>query len=211
MFTLKQGGGGAGAGAMTVDTSKFFSGKQSMHIHMVNPGSDSSARLAFQAPVLPLASNDVFGRAMVFLTKNVGNHWDFVTAFGTDAIQDDDSKIQYTVGSMGDGHLMPVYQPGDDSVDSTTKFPVARWGCLEWEFKGAPDGTHALRVWLDNKLIDKGEILKGGPGKANWAATTWKSMGIGWLNFGGVNGTIDMWLDDVAIGEQRIGCPAPQQ
>ena len=35
-------------------------------------------------------------------------------------------------------------------------------------------------------------------------------MALGWINFGGVNGTIDMWLDDVAFGEQPIGCPPPK-
>jgi hypothetical protein len=196
----------AGNGTLTIDNSKFFSGTQSLHIHLTNPGADSKAQLAFTAPVLPFASNDVHARAMVWLTKNPGNHWDFATAFGTDPPADDDTKIQYTLGSMS-GHLMAVYQPGDDSVDSSTQFPVGRWGCLQWEFKGAMDGTHLIRIQLDGKVIDKGEITKGGIAKGNWPATTWKSMKVGWINFGGVNQPVDMWIDDLAVSDQEIPCP----
>jgi hypothetical protein len=191
---------------VTVDTTRAFSGKQSLHLHLTNPGSDSKAQLAFTAPVLPFMNNDVHGRAMVWLVKNPANHWDFATAFGTDQPQDDDTKIQYTVGSMS-GHLMAVYQPGDDSVDSTTQFPVGRWGCLQWEFKGAPDGSHVLKIMLDGKLIDKGNITKGGP-QGNWPATTWKSMKVGWINFGSVGMAVDMWIDDLAVSDAEIPCAA---
>jgi hypothetical protein len=195
------------AATLTVDNMKAYSGTQALHIHLNGPvPGDTKGQLAFTAPVLPYANNDVHGRAMVWLSRNPGNHWDFVTAFGTDQPQDDDTKIQYTIGSMS-GHMMAVYQPGDDSVDSTTQFPVARWGCLQWEFKGAADGTHLLKMMLDGKVVDKGEITKGGIAKSNWPATTWKSMKVGWINFGGAGAAIDMWIDDLAVGNQEIPCP----
>ena len=143
---------------------------------------------------------------MVFLAKNVGNHWDLVTAFGTDKPVDDDAFTQYTLGSMG-GHMMAVYQPGDDSVDSSTQFPVNRWACIQWEFMGAADGTHLLRFRVDGQLIDKGEITKGGIANKNWKPTTWKSMTFGWINFGNANSAVDMWVDNLAFGEQDIPCP----
>jgi hypothetical protein len=202
MYTLVK----AQAPMMTVDTTKFFSGKQSLKLGLSNAKGDTKAQMAFAGPLLPLPANDVFGRAMVWLSKNPGNHWDLATVFGTDPPEDDDAKIQYTLGSMG-GHLMAVYQPGDDSVDSTTQLPAGKWVCLEWEFKGAADGTHLIRFQMDGKLIDKGEITKGGPGKGDWKATTWKSMKVGFIVFSGVAGAFDMWMDDVAVSDKPIGCP----
>jgi hypothetical protein len=196
----------AQAPMMTVDTTKFFSGKQSLKLGLSNAKGDTKAQLAFTAPLLPMANNDVHGRMMMWLSKNPGNHWDFATAFGTDQPQDDDNLIQYTYGSMS-GHLMAVYQPGDDSVDSTTQLPAGKWVCLEWEFKGAADGTHLLKMQMDGMVINKGEVTKGGPGKADWKATTWKSMKVGFIVFSGVAGPFDMWIDDVAVSDKPIGCP----
>jgi hypothetical protein len=44
--------------------------------------------------------------------------------------------------------------------------------------------------------------------KPGWKPATFNSMGIGWINFeGGVGGVVDMWIDDLAFGEQEIPCP----
>jgi hypothetical protein len=191
---------------MTVDTTKFWSGKQSLKLGLSNAKGDTKAQLAFTAPLLPMPENDVHGRMMVWLSKNPGNHWDLATAFGTDQPMDDDNLTQYTLGSMS-GHLMAVYQPGDDSVDSSTQLPAGKWVCLEWEFKGAADGTHLIRLQMDGMLINKGEITKGGIAKGDWKATTWKSMKVGFIVFSGVAGAFDMWIDDVAVSDKPIGCP----
>jgi hypothetical protein len=200
-FGLNKGG----YATMTVDTSNKYSGTQSLHIKLTNAPDSGHARLEFSAPVMPLPSNDIHGRMMVFLSRNVKNHWDLVTAFASDKINDSESVIQDTFGSYGsDGHIESVHQPGDDSVDSTTKFPVGRWACLQWEFNGSPT-MHQIKVKLDGQFIDKGMNLS----KSGWKAATFKSMGIGWINYeGGVGGVIDMFIDDLAFGEQEIPCPA---
>jgi hypothetical protein len=200
-FTLNKGG----YATMTVDTGKKYSGAQSLHIALNNSPDSGHARLQFAAPLLPLPSNDIHGRLMIFLDRNVKNHWDLVTAFASTSINDSESVTQDTFGSYGsDGHIESVHQPGDDSVDSTTKFPVGKWACLQWEFKGTPGMPHVITVKLDGQFIDKGMTLA----KASWKPATWNSMGIGWINFeGGVSGTINMWIDDLAFGEQEIPCP----
>jgi hypothetical protein len=201
MFGLNKGG----YATMTVDTSNKYSGTQSLHIKLTNAPDSGHARLEFSAPVLPLASNDLHGRMMVFLSRNVKNHWDLVTAFASDKINDSESVVQDTFGSYGaDGHIESVHQPGDDSVDSTTKFPVGKWACLQWEFNGSP-AMHQIKVKMDGQFIDKGMALA----KGSWKPATWKSMGIGWINYeGGVSGVIDMFIDDLAFGETEIPCPA---
>jgi hypothetical protein len=199
-FTFNKGG----YATMTVDNTQKYSGRQSMHIKLVNSPDSGYARLQFGAPLLPFASNDIHGRLMIFLTRNVKNHWDLVTAFASDKIDDSESVTQDTFGSYGtDGHIESVHQPGDDSVDSSTKFPVGRWACLQWEYKGDP-AAHKITVKMDGQYIDKGMMMA----KGSWKPATFKSLGIGWINFeGGVGGTIDMWIDDLALGEQEIPCP----
>jgi hypothetical protein len=201
------------AGAtMTVDNTKAFSGKQSVAIKIPNPGGNSSARMLFNTGLLPLASNDLHGRAMVWVTKlpftgqDQNVHWDLTTASGA-------GGIEYTLGSMF-GNFMAVYQPGDCSVDTKTKWPEGQWACVQWEFKGAADGSHLLRMMLNGQLTDPGEVTTMGPpncvqgANREWKAATWTQLTFGWINFQAAHIPIEMWIDDVAFGENPIDCPA---
>ncbi len=195
---------------MTIDTTKAFSGKQSALIKIDNPVADAAARMVFDAGFFPLASNDLHGRAMVWVTQlpymgvDQNVHWDLTTARGA-------GGVQYTLGSMY-GNFMAVYQPGDCSVDTKTAFPVGRWACVQWEFKGAADGSHLLSMALDGAPTNPGQVTTMGPANCNgpnreWKAATWTQMDFGWVNFQAAHVPIEMWIDDLAFGEQPIACP----
>jgi hypothetical protein len=207
-FTVLKAKAGAVADAVTVDGGKAFSGKQSLHFKIAKPTGDTVAKLGFGAAAgLPLASNDIHVRAMVWMTQSIGGaHWDFSTAYGTDPLQDEDTLTQYTVGHMA-SHMMAVYQPGDDSVDCDGDLPVGKWVCLQWEFKGAADKSHLLDIKIDGTAVKKCTITKGGLDRSDWPATTWKAMSVGFHTFGGGN-ALDLWIDDLAFGDKDIPCPA---
>jgi hypothetical protein len=186
-------------GSVVVDETKAFSGKKALAIKLQNPRG-TTAQVVFGQPLLPFPSNDVHGRAMVFMTKvpQANNiHWDLIMGRGQGG--------EYAIGSMY-GNFMAVYEPGDCSVDSTTKFPEGRWACIQWQFKGK-DGMQVLKMSLDGKVVDKGEITRG-PGCNGWRApAAFTSLMVGWINYQPSNIPVEMYIDDLAIGEQPIPCP----
>ncbi|HEY0710996.1 MAG TPA: hypothetical protein VGG33_29605 [Polyangia bacterium] len=204
-FAIRKSGGGT----IVVDATKPYSGTQSLHVHFDNVASGARAQLSFVKPAIPFpfAANTIHGRMMLFMSRVPTVHWDLVTGFATDAPVDNDNILQYILGSMY-GKFMAVHQgpPAvDDSVDSATDFPVNRWACIQWEFRGAMDGNHHLRMLMDGKLVDKGDVTK-----ATWKPPVFNSLAVGWINFQASAGALDMWIDDLAFGEQEIGCPAPK-
>jgi hypothetical protein len=189
MFTVR--------GAVVVDNAKAYSGKQSAHIHLDNPRPDTSAQMVFGKPFLPTASKDIYGRAMVWMNAVPGCcsmsnniHWDLTTAKA--------GGVEYTLGSMF-GNFMPVYQPGDDSVDTKTKWPEMKWVCIQWTFKGS--GAGFLDVKVDGVRAQPGIPV------TKWAPATWTYLDFGWINFQQSSIPVDMWFDDLAFGETEIPCP----
>jgi hypothetical protein len=194
MFTINTARGGS---LVVVDT-KAYSGKQSVYIHLNNPGPDTAAQMVFGKPFLPLPGKDIYGRAMVYMTavpgccSNSNNiHWDLTTAKA--------GGTEYTLGSMY-GNFMPVYQPGDDSVDTLTRWEEKKWLCIQWTFK-------ATANFLDVKVA--GVRAQPGIPVTKWKPAPWTSLDFGWINFQPSSIPVDMWIDDLAFGEQEIPCPPP--
>ena len=207
MFTLKV----SSSATLLVDDTKFANGKKSLAIK--GPRGSFGAQLVFGAPQLPLPANDLHGRMMVWITKVPGGgvHWDGVLASGPLA---SGRNSTYVLGGMY-GNFMAVYHPGDCSVDSNTKFPEGRWACIQWQFKGAKDGTHLLKMMLDGQVVDKGAITTKGPNNCaagnnggEWLAPAFQKLTVGWINYQASPIPVEMWIDDLAFGESEIPCPA---
>jgi len=185
-------------GNMIVDSTRAFSGQQSVYIHLDNPRGDTAAQMKFQgAPLFPALANGIFGRAMVYMTAvpgccstSNGIHWDLTTARS--------GGTEYTLGSMY-GNFMPVYQPGDDSVDTKTKWPEKKWACIQWQFSGT---ANMLDVKVDGTRAAPGIPV------TKWKFAKWNYLDFGWINFQPSSIPVDMWIDDLAIGAEEIPCPA---
>ena len=199
----------AGGGSLVVDTGKFFSGKQSIAIKAVRGGGYPGTWLTFPdiAPKIP--SNDLHGRAMIYMTDVPGGaHWDGVMASGP---LSGGGNATYVLGGMY-RNFMSVYHPGDCSVDSSTRFPTGRWACIQWQFKGAKDGTHLHKMMLDGQVVQNG-IQDGrqgfcvNGGARDWRAPTFSTLKVGYVHYGNAPAAIEMWIDDLAFGEQAIPCP----
>jgi hypothetical protein len=204
MFTVQKGG----YATVTVDTAQHYSGKQSLHFHMANSPDDALMHLNFSgAPLFPFANNDIFGRVMLYLTRNPSRHWDLTTAYAAATVNDESEGEQFSLsGSSPDNHVMSVHQPGDKSVDSSDLWQLNKWVCVQWEFAAdSAGGMSRIQIKFDGKFIDKGMNAAA----ANWKPGGFKSMFFGWKNFeGGITGNIDYWADDLAFGEKEIPCPA---
>jgi hypothetical protein len=186
----------AKAGAMVVDGSKPYRGTKSLHIKTAAPGSRTMLDFTKQFPF-----NDFHGRAMVFMTKVNTNdeHWDFFYGYN--------SANEWELGGQFQGWSL-VLDPPDHPVYSKDKIPLGRWMCIQWNWKyGGPGVDTAYTAKVDGKTFDKSSWTGADPSGRKWTAGPWKSFSAGWEGYNPANVDIEMWIDDLAFGEQEIPCP----
>ena len=212
----KQGGGSA-----TVDTSRPHTGDQSVHIQT---GESEGGRVWLHTTTNRLfPTRHLFGRLWMYLdalpTTEV--HWDMIEAQGTadePEAWDDPFEIALRYGGQLDENFLANFEtPGSYSGDgpstdcakfSETRMPFGRWTCMEWEFDS---DAEVMRFWLDGEAVDDLEVHKEGTQCISdgtdgvWYYPTFESLNLGWREWWEA-GSRELWLDDVAVGETRIGC-----
>jgi hypothetical protein len=101
----------------------------------------------------------------------------------------------------------------DCSNPSASAFPSGRWVCVEWEFDGPKNAMH---LWFDGALLSDVDVNGMGTrcvanadlGKP-WTAPNFSFLSLGWQAYQASNGPLELWMDDVAVGTERVGCPPP--
>jgi hypothetical protein len=180
-------------GTVTTDTTKFFSGKQSILIKTRGGTNFPGNNLVFSGIEKLLPENDLHGRVMMWMANTPGRaHWDSILGSSAGG-----SNPTYILGGMF-MNFMSVYHPGDDSVDSATPFPTGTWACIQWQFSGK-GGKNLHKMMLNGMVVDKGLTEK-------WRAPTFSQLKVGYRHFN-TNVAVDVWLDDLAFGDQPIACP----
>jgi hypothetical protein len=212
----KQGGGMA-----RVDDSRPHRGEKSVHIVT---GESESGRVWLHTTTDRLfPTRHLFGRLWIYLdalpTTEV--HWDMIEAQGTaDEPEAWDGPFDIALrygGQLDENFLANFETPGSYSGDgpstdcakfSDTRMPFGRWACMEWEFDS---DAEVMRFWLDGAAVDDLEVHKQGTQCISdgtdgvWYYPTFESLNLGWREWWEA-GTRELWLDDVAVGESRIGC-----
>jgi hypothetical protein len=180
-------------GTVTTDTTKFFSGKQSILIKTRGGTNFPGNNLVFSGIEKLLPENDLHGRVMMWMANTPGAaHWDSILGSAAGG-----SNPTYILGGMY-RNFMSVYHPGDLSVDSLTPFPTGKWACIQWQFSGK-GGMNLHKMMLDGVVVDKGTTTR-------WRAPTFSQLKVGYRHFN-TNVAVDVWLDDLAFGDQPIACP----
>jgi hypothetical protein len=190
---------GAKPGAIVVDSTKAYSGSQAIHLTTAKPGATSMLQFGKQFPF-----NDLYGRAMFYLTRipTAGIHWDVVYSYSQ-------NNEQWEIGGMY-GKFIFVVDPPDHGLTSIA-FPAGKWFCLQWEFKyGGAGADNTFVAKMDNIVLDKGQFTGVDPSGQKWNAGPWRSLNVGWTGYGSSDVDMEMWIDDLAFGDQSIACPAPK-
>lgn len=192
---------GYGSKSVATTADRAFSGSQSVHFHVDNP---ARSFITTNKP-FPVTGNTFYGRMMVWFDKlptaAQGVHWDMVSASG-------DGGNTYLWGGQYD-HVLANYHPGDCYAHERALKPLtAKWHCVEWQFDG-PGKT--LNIWLDGAA---GNVTARGEGcvmgaNHDWdPPASWQTISFGWSHYQQDLLANDVWIDDIVIDEQRIGCPA---
>lgn len=115
-------------------------------------------------------------------------------------------------------------EQGDKAADAdcavaapSQTISAAKWVCWEWEFDGTADSAF---LWIDGQAMTEIDAVHNGkqcqgPGfnnKPMSASYGWESpevfdkLIIGYEQYQDTPGQ-EVWIDDVAVGGERIGCP----
>ncbi len=210
----------ATAATVTVDATKAFAGTRALHIKAA-AGTPSGVIIKEGAPLFPIAGNVMWGRMMMWLTATPagGYHWNTIQAAGT--VPGPTQWGKYGWGGQN-GRVLAGYTLRNDpagsaimdcSKPSAMAFPDQRWVCVEWQFDGNKNEMH---MWFDGTLLADADIIgkgtrcvNGGDLAKPWTGPAFANLTLGWQQYQASSGALELWLDDVAVGAQRVGCPRP--
>jgi hypothetical protein len=92
-------------------------------------------------------------------------------------------------------------------------FPVAKWVCVEWNVDAA---KHEMHVWLDTAQAQVDVAGSGSACVAPAPATTvWQGpatftkLSLVWEAYDTDSPQQQVWFDELALGEHRLGCSPP--
>ncbi|HET6284776.1 MAG TPA: hypothetical protein VFH73_27720 [Polyangia bacterium] len=210
----------SGGATLTVDNTKPWKGGKSLHIK-ATAGTPTAVIVKEGAPLFPIPGNVMYGRVMMWLagTPGGGYHWNSIQGAGVIPAsklwgkygwggQNGKVLAGYTVRPTANGAISM-----DCSKPSVMAFPDQRWVCLEWAFDGNKNEMH---MWFDGKLLADADIVgmgtrcvNGGDLGKPWAGPTFSTISIGWQQYQPSSGPLEVWLDDLVVDKQPIGCSAP--
>jgi len=214
----------SGATKMAVSEDKAFSGKRSVKIEIA-AGDGGEALLSRKDPNLFPVKDQLYMRMMVFLDRapaGSGLHWAFMQVQG--AARDANNKViglaSYGVGGHPSQfqsiYLLPTNSNGlNDCWDySSRSVPTGKWVCMEWHLDVPKD---AQEVWADGQMIPELSFTtqpSGSTGCLNpqtggkWLIPDISFARVGWIHYHTANAQT-VWIDDVVMDKQRVGCPKP--
>jgi hypothetical protein len=220
---------------ITVDSTHAFSGRQAMHI--LTPGGAIKRRgyvaIHLRGP-LPQLQAAMYGRVMVWLDEaplaliekpNGGARpagppplqWTLLQGEGRSADDRYNSIYRLGVKDQGGTQLMANFETTPPfrtncMQQSKRTLPVRRWACVEWHMAVA---SNEMQFWIDGRNITR---VEGRAAAANacgghdledrWLAPPrFDSLYMGLERHGDTLNDQNLWMDDVALSTQRIGCP----
>jgi hypothetical protein len=219
---------GTSGATVRIDREHAHSGRNAVHVHAPKGASYRRGYFAIhQPPVFPAASQEMFGRAMVWLDQapiprpgQSDVHWTLFQGEGRS--KDDRFNSIYRYGGQHQGlGLMANFETtppvkSDCRQRSATRLPVAEWACVEWHFVVA---TNEMEFWLNGTELADLHVREraGAPASGcqstadlggQWLAPpAFQSLYFGWERYSDPANDQNVWFDDIAISKTRVGCP----
>ena len=160
-----------------------------MHISF---GTTSLQSYITESKSFPAMGGAYWGRAWIFSNVPLGGHQIYIEA--RVAAGSDHTGVRSANTFDTKGNLGLNLESSDASKNSTVKMPTGTWSCYEWQVTGI-GGMGTFTSWVDGMVI--------GPQSGAIPALTRQRIGIQRYAAGTAG---EMWIDDVAMGDQRIGC-----
>jgi hypothetical protein len=203
--------------APMIDGVEHARGNKALHIKQVGNG----ASYIKETKTFPEQNDTYFGRAFVYfksLPTTAGMsyaHWTFIAASGTGTVgeirlsgQLQNGKNLFGVGT--DSGTSPT-GTGDwtnsdkDPNNMPLAVPTGQWLCIEWMHKG---DTNESRFWWDateHPSLYTSSTMHGG-NMNPYILPQFTNVWLGWQEYQTSTETFELWIDEIAIDKERIGC-----
>ncbi len=200
---------------VVVDDTKAHSGKYSVHIHGV-AGDINNGVIAEQV-TFPAKNNSFYARIWAYWYPDLpamdgGDfHTGFIVGTGKNALGD----VQAGMGLIGGARQFLGYSIffGDPSFEfgpwANTKAAPNVWTCLELFEDGSAPDTEKRKVWVNDVELTELESdskMAAGTQHTNFAPPKFDTVSVGLWEFHPSPTLTDMWVDDVRVSSQKIGC-----
>lgn len=166
--------------------------------------------------VFPVANNDYFGRMFLRVARFSTVDWAHWTV-GEGAGNGDGSLIrvggQYKTdaganrwGVGSDGGPTGDWTIHDTDPNGAPAEPLTNaWVCLEWEHKGSTNETHFYVDGVLHPSLSTTATDHGGS-SVDYVLPEMTSFWFGWYQYQQDPEPFDVWIDEVALHGERIGC-----
>jgi len=197
-------------GSLAIDTTHVRSGSKAIKFTIPAMAGDSSALLeTTSSKLFPVPDQKLYGRMMIYSPKIPGSrHWTMIR--GTGPILGGTDTVKYGFGINNGNYWQSEYFKPNGFLDygyqdfaMLTSPPENKWACVEWFMDGV---NRILRLWVDSVSIDSASVTQEKNPKWFGPAFNYVNIGIDSYN-PGTSIKNELWVDDVAFGHQRIGCP----
>lgn len=193
-----------GAGKVAIDTTKHYSGKQS--VHFTSGEGYKNRALIGLSHIFPVAENRYYGSLQLYVAKASpdGVHWTMIQSSGQVPGKNYRSEVRY--GGQHNQQLMANYETMGVASDcwqhSSVKIPENQWCSLKWFFDGTTD---TMKLWLNDVLVEEITVTGSGQGcvandtNGQWSFPVFENIFVGWVDYQTGGGTRNVWIDDVTI------------
>ncbi|MEO8900374.1 MAG: hypothetical protein ABI488_02075 [Polyangiaceae bacterium] len=202
-----------------IDDVQKARGTKALHLTITGNG-QSAIR---ESKTFPATNNTYYGRVFAYFaslptaTGMSYSHWTMIAASGTQV----GGEIRVS-GQLQDG--VNLWGVGTDSTASGTgtgdwtnadadpngsplAVPTGQWLCIEWLHKG---DTNETRFWWDGvehpSLYTKPSTPHGGNEGVQYILPQFQQVWLGWQEYQASTTKFELWLDEIAIDKDRIGC-----
>lgn len=195
-----------------LDPSKAARGAQSVHLHADMNGFSYLRTSA----IFPALANKFWGRMFIWIdalpvTPDYA-HFTIVEAAGTG----DSSKIReggqyrkFGVGTDGGptGDWTNINK--DPTAETAPEIPEKQWICVEWLYDQTSDETRFFSDGVEHPSLHTfPKVAHGANQNVEFHLPTFNSVWVGWWMYQS-NPTpdhFDVWIDEIALDGNRIGC-----
>ena len=200
---------GSGA-SITVDSMHAHTGKYAVHAK-VTPGQQSTAQIT-EAVTFPAMNDAFYTRIWAYISPDV--MWptgDFHTGFIIAGGNNDRGHVVAAVGAnlspnsaAGPMHYLgySIYPGYEFGPRSPTAVVSGGWTCIEL-FESGQGASGVRQIWADGIELPEQKTSDSGSGQKPPA---FNLVSIGIWEYHPTPSLSDMWIDDVRISSQRVGC-----
>ena len=203
-----------------IDGVQKARGAKALHFTIMGSG-QSAIR---ESRTFPAPNNTYYGRAFVYFaslpTPTTGftySHWTMIAATGSQVSGEIRVSGQMQNGmsywGVGTDNRVDANGTGDwtnsdkDPNGKPVAVPTGRWLCIEWMHKG---DTNETRFWWDGvehpSLYTMPSTPHGGNPTEPIILPQFKNVWLGWAEYQPTMEPFELWLDEIAIDKDRIGC-----